>query len=89
MRWGVFKQKLISLRIIYVVHVLLDCNLFEINISYIFRNIKAIDLLRQQPSVQLIVTLSENQTILTTLHVSVRTCTCVYCAIVKMKIAMS
>ena len=29
-----------SLRIIYFVHVLLDCNLFEISISYGFRNIK-------------------------------------------------
>ena len=37
MRWGVFKQKLISLRIIYFVHVLLDYNLFD---SYDFGNIK-------------------------------------------------
>ena len=36
------------------ISVLLDCNLFEINISYGFRNIKAIC---QQPSAQLIVTL--------------------------------
>ena len=55
---GVFKQKLISLRKRYFVHVLLDCNLFEINISYGFRNIAAINLLCQQPSVQLIVTLT-------------------------------
>ena len=55
MRWGVFKQKLISLRIIYFVHVLLDCNLFEINISYGFRNI---NLLCQQPLAQLIITLT-------------------------------
>ena len=44
MRWGVFKQKLISLQIRYFVHVLLDCNLFEISISYDFdavdRNLK-------------------------------------------------
>ena len=56
MRWGIFKQKLISLRIRYFVRVLLDCNLFETNISYSFWNI-AINLLCQQPSVQLIVTL--------------------------------
>ena len=37
----------------YFVHVLLDCNLFEI-ISYGFRNIKAINSLCQQPSAQLI-----------------------------------
>ena len=39
--------------------MLLDCNLFEINISYGFRNIKAINSLCQQPSAQLIVTLIE------------------------------
>ena len=56
MCWGVFKQKLISLRVKYFVHVLLDCNLFEINIGYGFLNIN----LLQQPSVQLTVTLSHN-----------------------------
>ena len=59
---GVFlNKKLISLQIIYFVHVLLECNLFEINISYGFQNIKAINLLHQQlsqPSAQLTVTLS-------------------------------
>ena len=57
MRWGVFKQKRFCLRITYFFHVLLDCNLFEINVSYGFGNIKAINLLRQQPSAQLIITL--------------------------------
>ena len=57
MRWGVFKQTFVSLRIIYFVHVLLDCNLFEISISYGFRNIKTINSLCRQPSAQLIVTL--------------------------------
>ena len=42
----------------YFFHVFLDCNLFEINISYDFQNIKAINLLCQQPSAQLIVTLN-------------------------------
>ena len=37
MHWGVFKQTFISLRIIYFVHVLLDCNLFEIN-KFLFEN---------------------------------------------------
>ena len=37
--------------------MLLDCNLFEINISYGFGDIKAINLLCQQPPAQLIVTL--------------------------------
>ena len=37
--------------------MLLDCNLLEINISYGFGNIKAINLLCQQPAVQLVVTL--------------------------------
>ena len=36
MRWGVFKQKLFCLRIIYFFYVLLGCSLFEINISYGF-----------------------------------------------------
>ena len=57
MLWGVFKQTFISLRMMYFVHVLLDCNLFEINISYSFRNIKAINLLCKQPLAQLIVIL--------------------------------
>ena len=48
----------VSLRIIYFIHVLLDCNLFEINISYGFLNIKTINSLCQQPLVQLIVTLT-------------------------------
>ena len=48
---------------IYFVHVLLDCNLFEIDISYGFRNIKAINLLCQQPSAQLIVTLNIGPTL--------------------------
>ena len=37
--------------------MLLDCNLFEISISYGFRNIKTINSLSQKPSAQLIVTL--------------------------------
>ena len=41
----------------YFIHVLLDYNLFEMNISYGFGNIKAINLLYKQPLVQLIVTL--------------------------------
>ena len=57
MHLGIFKQNLISLRIIYFVHVLLDCNLYEVKESYSFRNIKVINLLCQQPSAQLIVTL--------------------------------
>ena len=52
------RQTLFCLRIMYFFRVLLDCNLFEINISYGFGNIKAINLLCQQPSAQLIVTLS-------------------------------
>ena len=52
-----FKTDFFCLRIMYFFHVLLDCNLFEMNISYGFGNIKAINLLCQQPSVQLIVTL--------------------------------
>ena len=58
---GGFKQTFISLQIIYFVHVLLDCNLFEISISYGFRNIKAINSLCQQPSARLIVTLTAVQ----------------------------
>ena len=42
----------------YFFHVLLDYNLFEMNISYSFGHIKAINLLCQQPSAQLIVTLT-------------------------------
>ena len=61
MRWGFFKQTFISLRIIHFVHVLLNCNLFEININSGFRNIKAINSLYQQPSAQLIVTLMHMQ----------------------------
>ena len=44
--------------IIYFFHVLFDCNLFKINISYGFGDIKAINLLCQQPSAQLIITLN-------------------------------
>ena len=35
-----FGQKLYSLRMIYFFNVLLDCNYFEINISYSFRDVK-------------------------------------------------
>ena len=49
MRWGIFKQKLFCLRVMYFFHVLLDCNLFEISISYSFGS-----LLCQQPAAQFI-----------------------------------
>ena len=58
MRWGVFKQKLFCL---HFFHVLLDCILFEINISYSFGDIKAINLLCQQPLTQLIITLKRKE----------------------------
>ena len=50
MHWGAFKQKFFCLQSF---HVLLDCNLLEINISYGFGNIKVVHLLRQQPVAQL------------------------------------
>ena len=58
LKWGFLQQKLFCLQIIYFFHVLFNCNLFEINISYRFGDIKAINLLCQQPSAQLIVTLN-------------------------------
>ena len=45
---------------IYFFHVLFDCNLLEINISYSFGDIKGINLLCQQPPAWLIVTLIMN-----------------------------
>ena len=58
LKWGFLQQKLFCLQTIYFFHVLFDCNLFEINISYGFGDNKAINLLCQQPSAQLIVTLN-------------------------------
>ena len=52
---GAFLNRSVFSPIKYFVHVLLECNLFEMNISYVFRNIKA---LCQQPSAQLIITLN-------------------------------
>ena len=51
---GLFTTEAFCLQIIYFFHVLFDYNLFEINISYGFGDIKAINLLCQQPSAQLI-----------------------------------
>ena len=54
MCWDIFKQ---AFCLLHSFNVLLDCNLFEINISYGLGDIKAINLLCQQPPAWLIVTL--------------------------------
>ena len=54
MRWGILNRSFWYLNNIF--HVQLDCNLFEINISYRFEDIKTINLLCQQSPMQFIVT---------------------------------
>ena len=56
MRWGVFTLPLFSLQEVYFFQVLLDCNLFEINISCGFLDINLQQQNYQQPTALFMIT---------------------------------